>query len=285
MAGNAAWALELELSGHTADVHGCGWSPNGTCLAIASNDRTVRVWHVNTGEVAKLEGHGDHVWSCSWCPDGARLASASSDKTVRVWNVDTEREVAKLEGHTDIVFSCAWSPDGARLASASHDETVRVWDVNTWLEVYKLVHLCGVSWCAWRPDARDGVQLASAGDNGMIRVWENLETNTDDGLADLEHGGQLYTCAWSPDGAYIAAASADGTVRVVEVNTGLMVAELEGHAGNVYTCGALMAPSSPPRRNTRRCACGMPAPGARWLSWRATATKLSRARGAPTARE
>ena len=54
-AGRAGWALEKELSGHTAAGRCCAWSRDG--LASTSRDKTVRVWDVNTGhEVASWRG-------------------------------------------------------------------------------------------------------------------------------------------------------------------------------------------------------------------------------------
>jgi WD40 repeat protein len=66
MAGTAAWALEKELSGHTAGVFGCAWSPDGSKIVSGSGDKTVRVWDIGGGcEVAGLEGHTGMVTSCA----------------------------------------------------------------------------------------------------------------------------------------------------------------------------------------------------------------------------
>jgi len=52
MAGRARWwALEKELSGHTAAVRCCGG------LTSTSRDKTVRVWEVNTGYECTRGGH------------------------------------------------------------------------------------------------------------------------------------------------------------------------------------------------------------------------------------
>jgi dipeptidyl aminopeptidase/acylaminoacyl peptidase len=73
------------LEGHGGIAHSCSWSPDGTRLAFASDDTTVRVWDVTHGrEVVKLTGHTDTVESCTWSPDGTRLSSTSDDGTVRV---------------------------------------------------------------------------------------------------------------------------------------------------------------------------------------------------------
>ncbi len=117
------------FSGHTGAVNGVAFSADGSRLASASSDGTVKVWETATGhETLTLNGHTATVNSVAFSPDGSRLASASRDTTVKVWDVVTGQETLTLKGHTGPVNGVAFSPDGCRLASASDDKTVKVWD-------------------------------------------------------------------------------------------------------------------------------------------------------------
>lgn len=69
------------------NVMAVDFSPDGTRLATACHDNTVRLFDVRSREfIVKLEGHTSHVASVLFSPDGSRLASASGDDTARIWD-------------------------------------------------------------------------------------------------------------------------------------------------------------------------------------------------------
>ena len=57
------------------------YSPDGTQLASASKDKTLKVWDVKTDrEIFSLTGHTGGVVDVAFIPDGTWLASASADR-------------------------------------------------------------------------------------------------------------------------------------------------------------------------------------------------------------
>merc|ERR1740130_23249 len=89
-------ACELEINEHTGAVNAVAYFPDGTRLASASDDGTIKIIDMVSGEVVlELQGHEGKVGSvavCRYSKDGkdcVRLVSGGADKTVRVWDAKT----------------------------------------------------------------------------------------------------------------------------------------------------------------------------------------------------
>ena len=80
------------------------YSPDGTRIVTASEDKTARIWDARTGaQLVVLPGHGNAVEFAAYSPDGTRIVTASADKTARIWDARTGAQLAVLSGHGDAV--------------------------------------------------------------------------------------------------------------------------------------------------------------------------------------
>jgi DNA-binding beta-propeller fold protein YncE/actin-like ATPase involved in cell morphogenesis len=225
--------FEGTLTGHTEAVWGVAFSPDGTLLASAALDWTIRFWDTTTGEPRgePLTGHTNEASSVAFSPDGTLLASASDDRTVRLWDVATGEPSGELTGHTDEVTIAIFSPDGSTLASAGDDDTVRLWDTATGAPRGEPIGGRSVRTIAFSPD---GTTLAVGCFDG--RVWLlDLATGQAAGEDLTGHQDVVRSVAFSPDGALLASASDDGTVRLWDLASRQLRGEpLTGHTEAVW---------------------------------------------------
>jgi WD40 repeat protein len=226
--------LERKLAGHKEWINDVAVCPDGKWIVSASNDKTLKIWDLQTGKCqGTLIGHTDVVKSVAITPDGKRIVSAAFDKTVRVWDAESLQELAKLNGHRAKVSSVVVLRDNRHALSGGFDKTIRLWDLNSGKCVRTI--LCGTDEAAdvfSNTLNSEETHAWSGHRDGWLRLW-NLKSGgceaTLKGHSDIVNAVRI-----TLDGAFVVSGSKDRTVKVWDVEAGTCVGTLEGHRDLVH---------------------------------------------------
>lgn len=223
------------LRGHGEAIRATTSTTDGRLALSASDDRTIRVWDLASGDVerviGRLQGNAREISDCVTTPDG-RLLGASADGVLRSWDISSGEEVWRIRAHELGVNACALTPDGTYLVTASSDSSLKLWTVSEGREVRTFIgHEDVVQACAITPDGR---RLVSGAVDGALYVWDLASGGL---LRRLDgHQERVTDCVVTCDGAHVVSASADRTLRIWSLASGELIQVLEGHTETVLSC-------------------------------------------------
>ena len=221
----------FQSEGHRGSVTCMAIFPDGRVVS-GSDDNTLRVWDVYTGQCLQtLEGHKRGINCVAILRDG-RVVSGSGDNTLRVWDAASGQCLQTFDGYTDMIICIAVLPDG-RVVSGSRDDTLRVWDVTTGqcLQILK-EHKRSVYTVAVLPDGR----VVSGSGDSTLRVWD---TTSGQCLQTLEgHKGWIRCVCVLPNKSVVSG-SDDNTLRVWDASSGQCLQTFEGHNGGIRCVAVL----------------------------------------------
>lgn len=108
-------------------VFSVSFSPSGSVLASGSEDKTIKLWNVRTGQLIKtLVGHSRTVHSVTFHPSGDVLASGSTDSVIKLWNVRTGQLIKTLEGSGNC-HSLSFSPSGDVIVAGGANSSIEIY--------------------------------------------------------------------------------------------------------------------------------------------------------------
>ena len=212
--------LVFDAGGHTAAVNKVRFLDNEH-IASVSNDKTVRVWSVRTGETVDVfrppmgSGRAGALYALAVSPDRQSLAVGGyeldgSNHGIYLISLPDRQIRHVLRGHTNVIIDLAFSENGRWLASASADKTARIWDLESLrCQATLRGHQQGVYAVAFSPDSQN---LATASLDKTARVWRVQAS--EETFILRGHEAPLQAIAWSRDGQLLATGSVDQSVRI-----------------------------------------------------------------------
>ena len=214
-------AKKHTLTGHTDVVTSAAFSPDGSVLVTCSEDRTMRMWDVETGE--ELHTISEVIYS-DFSPDGNTIVTGGVGARLCLWDTGTWELLWSRTGYMNSSPRVAFAPDGARVIAWSSGG-ITLWDTEAGRLQRRLVGPSGgIFSVVYSPDS--GTIASVSGDN-VLRFW------------DAESGAQFRSIAWmetgsgcvtfSPDGRILAVGSGRN-IRLWDAKSGEDVRTLRGHA-------------------------------------------------------
>ena len=191
------------------------------------------LWSLCRGSYEELHGHDGNVYGVAFSPDGKSLASCGDDRTIVLWDLATRKPRLTLKGHTDDVDVVVFSRDGRAVSSGGDDRTVRIWNVADGRLMRALGGFrFGVCQVILHPDGKTLIATDTDSDG---------DKNGDTSFFDIATGGKLRRSRtsepwlFSPDGRFLATASPDLAIRLLDSRTLERLAEAWGHWAELST--------------------------------------------------
>lgn len=227
---NAIYIWDIETgqfvrswTAHTDFVLSASYSPDGTKIVTASQDKTAKIWDAHTGKLLfSLDGHTESVSLASYSPDNSRIVTASRDDTTKVWDANTGKLLFSLTKSKNNFNSASYSPNGSQIITLSWDEialenVVNIWDANIGKLLFFLKSEDSFSSASYSPDSKHIVTVSSD-DKKTISIWD---ANTGKLFFSFEHTHTKYvkSIKYNTSGTQIVTVSYDNTVKIWDVKT------------------------------------------------------------------
>jgi len=215
------WVLRQSLTDSTGGVREVVFSPDGSIIAAASDNTSVRIFDSFTGELIRiLDQPTSWVSSVAFSNDGSLLAAGGSGypPVVHIWDTSDWTEIQALADHTQTVRSVAFSPDDNMLASGTEDGQIVIWDVSDWSVSRKInASNFGARSVTFSPS---GTLLAVGFYEGMVKIWNTSNWDQIQTII-LGGGGSDASVRFSPKGEFLAAGvtgTTDSTVSLLDTS-------------------------------------------------------------------
>lgn len=167
--------LIWERGGHTSEICGLKWNPNGSLLASGENNNKFNIWdNRKLSPLYTMTEHSSAVKALCWNPLNNNILCSSGgmmDKSIRMWNAQTGSCINKADvsGPTTAIV---WSKSGEELAT-SHgypNNQISVW---SYPKLTKLGDIMGhTKRILSMALSSNGSTLISASSDETIRFWE-----------------------------------------------------------------------------------------------------------------
>lgn len=260
-----------DLSSHTIQAHrngvlGVAFDVAGASLVSVGMDSTLRSWDVSGVPAARaVRAFSCGITALATSSEGRRIACGGADGTVRLFDGPGLESAGAFRAEIAPIKDVALNPDGSLLVASYDSRDAYTWEIST-RQLLSRIHFGGRT--SRGVCFLDGRHLLISGDES-VQVWDS---RTGTHTRELAVGDSPLAIALSPDtrtlavigdslsflsldtnvrrsygtsealfpamcfdgaGHKLAAGTMDGTMEIVDVASGLVLARLCGHRAGV----------------------------------------------------
>lgn len=231
-------AATLLFSGDSP-VRALALSPEASpeLVIIADDDGVIRLLNARDGKVIReiTQAHKSPILCLAFAPDGSLFASGGVEGEIHLWD-KTGTRVKSWAAHDGGTLALAFAPNSSALLSGGVDGYSRLWSIpesSLRTEMAWIDPVLGVAYPQPGSDQGDGQwAVISAGSEATLINPENGETR----LTFRGHTDLVNAASFNQDGSQVVTVSADGTLRVWNIqenNPNLDQPILLGHTDSV----------------------------------------------------
>lgn len=195
--------------GHTGAVTALRWNYEGTALATAGEDGSVKVWSKEGLLRSNLSQAAARVYSLSWGSDADRLVYASG-KVLSIRSMQPGSRPTDWKAHDATILKVDWNPINGLIASAGEDRRFKIWDSYGRLLFQSPEMEYAVTCVSWSP----------SGDLLAVGTYNTITLCDRSGWTHCKHriqSGSVINIAWTQDGTQCACAGGNGAVVFCQV--------------------------------------------------------------------
>lgn len=230
------------LTGHQGEIKDLLLLNDGKTLITTGTDRSLRLWDLSKGQLIRILGeHSNVIKALAVTTDQTVLISAGDDRTIRFWALPSGQPRGQItNAHPAPINALAVSNDNRQLASADGSGMIKLWPLGSSPQPRAME----AGQRSWQAEGtvndlrfrRDDSFLASGGKSLQLWPLANLDKGAIPTPRTLQgHTSFINQLAISEDDQTLISASADQTIRLWQIDSGVQKAVLEGHQSYVNT--------------------------------------------------
>ena len=189
----------------------------GTKIFSRSNAGLIKAWNTQTGNLLNELKSQLSFGGFSISPQKDMIAAFAANQ-ISIWNADSFQKIVDINLHDETILQAYFSPDGTKLLSRDFANTVVLANTNTGKLLLKQYDLDDLDPDDFSPDSRR-----------LILPNSDLFLIDGEKVIPVSSSDMNWCTAFSPDGTTLTSGMTDGTLGVVDLETGTTTHRLAGH--------------------------------------------------------